>query len=293
MPVEPDVANQLEEGYEYLQPWTQTYIDEVNSCLEIGADAELKLVQRLWPVGESSEDVRPETHRSNKSLLDKAKDQLNADEQVRRHAIILAAKPENRAAGVLEGKSQPNRLYAKSSVIYANSRDAQILRPSLLPSVTRGRRPLAAIRKGRAIGVQVTRGFDLKAWEKLHPTAKKAVGAVKSREGQDMSGLDPSGSARQMPCQACSAEQERPRPTDLVLVIHGYVNAHRSRAYCGGVPGLMKILIALDRNCLKESRVFISHTPSMLFAGKSMSSLTLQLSSRVYVKTLAVLWCFR
>ena len=228
MPVEPDVANQIEEGYEYMKPWTQTYIDEVNSCLEIGADAELKLVHRLWPVGESSEEVRPETHRSNKSLLNKAKDQLNPDERIRRNAIILAAKPENRAAGVLEVKGQPNRLYAKSSVIYANSRDAQILQPSLLPSINRGRRPLATIRKGRAVGVQVTRGFDYTIWEKLHPTSKKAVAAVKPRGGQDVSRLDPSGSERQVPCKACSAEQQRPRPTDLVLVIHGYVKPFRS-----------------------------------------------------------------
>lgn len=227
MPVEPDVANQIEEGYEYMKPWTQTYIDEVNSCLDIGADAELKLVHRLWPAGDSGEEVRPETHRSNMSLLTKAKDQLNPDERVRRHAIILAAKPENRAAGILEVKGQPNRLYAKSSVMYANSRDAQILRPNLLPSIARGRRPLAAIRKGRAVGVQVTRGFDHKIWEKLHPIAKKAAAAAKPQEGQSMSRHDQSGAERQLPCRACSAEQERPRPTDLVLVIHGFVKSHR------------------------------------------------------------------
>lgn len=278
MPVEPDVANQIEEGYEYMKPWTQTYIDEVNSCLEIGADAELKLVHRLWPVGDSGEEVRPETRRSNKSLLTKAKDQLNPDERVRRNAIILAAKPENRAAGVLEVKGQPNRLYAKSSVIYANSRDAQILRPSLLPSVTRGRRPLAAIRKGRAVGVQVTRGFDHRIWEKLHPTAKKAAAAVKPPEGQDLSRSDhPSGPERQMPCRACSAEQERPRPTDLVLVIHGCVKSHGSSAQSGFAPRLIQSPKVLDRNYPRESRVFISPTPSTLFAGKSMSSSTLLL----------------
>lgn len=230
MPVEPDIANQIEEGYEYMKPWTQTYIDEVNSCLEIGADAELKLAHRLWPVGDSGEEVRPETQRSNRSLLTKAKDQLNPDERIRRHAIILAAKPENRAAGILEGKGQPNRLYAKSSVIYANPRDAQILQPSLLPSVTRGRRPLAAIRKGRAVGIQVTRGFDHRTWEKLHPTAKKAAATVKPHEGQNSSRSEPSGSERHMPCKACLAEQERPRPTDLVLVIHGYAKSRCSYA---------------------------------------------------------------
>ena len=221
MPVEPDVANQIEEGYEYMRPWTQTYVDEVNSCLEIGPDAELKIVHKLWPVDESSEEVRPDTHRSNQSLLNKGADQLNPDERVRRRAIILAAKPENKAAGVLEGKDQPNRLYAKSSIIYANARDAQILRPNLLPSVTRGRRPLAAIRKGRVVGIPVVRGFDHKAWEKLHPTSKKTVAATKPREELDVSKTESHRSARQDPCIACLAEQERPKPTDLVLVIHG------------------------------------------------------------------------
>lgn len=221
MPVEPDVANQIEEGYEYMKPWTQTYIDEVNSCLEIGADAELKVVHKLWPVDESSEQVQPDTRRSNKALLNKATDQLNPDEQIRRRAIILAAKPENRAAGILEVKGQPIRLYAKSSIIYANSRDAQILRPGLLPSVARGRRPLAAIRKGRAVGVPVVRGFDHKAWEKLHPPSKRAVAAAKPRETLEALRTDYSSSEGRKPCTACSAEQERPRPTDLVLVIHG------------------------------------------------------------------------
>ncbi len=222
MPVEADVANQIEEGYEYMRPWTQTYVDEVNSCLEIGADAELKIVHKLWPVDESSEHVRPDTVRSNNTLLGKATDQLNDDERMRRRAIIIAARPENRAAGLLEIKGQPVRLYAKSSVIYANSRDAQILRPSLLPSVSRGRRPLAAIRKGRAVGIPVIRGFDHKIWEKLHPPSKKAAAtAATPREALNSFRTDHSGSERAKPCVACAAEQERPRPTDLVLVIHG------------------------------------------------------------------------
>lgn len=295
MPVETDVANQIEEGYEYMKPWTQTYIDEVNSCLEIGADAELKLVHRLWPAGDSGEEVRPETQRSNMSLLTKAKDQLNSDERVRRHAIILAAKPENRAAGILEAKAQPDRLYAKSSVIFANSRDAQILRPNLLPSMARGRRPLAAIRKGRAVGVQVTRGFDHKIWEKLHPIGKKAAAALKSQEGQSISRHDQSGPGpeRQSPCRACSAEQERPRPTDLVLVIHGYVKPHRFCVSSGFIFKLIRTPIASVKNYLKGSRVFISLTPSTLFAGRSMSSSRPQLSSHVCGKALVASWCFR
>ncbi|MCJ1466677.1 hypothetical protein MMC07_005297 [Pseudocyphellaria aurata] len=220
MPIETDVANQIEEGYEYMKPWTSTYIDELNSCLEIGAEAELKVAYRLWPVEEPSSEVRPTTAKSKMSLLQTATSKLQPDEQTRKNAIIAAENPENRAAGVFGGRDDPIRLYAKSSLIYANARDAQILRPSQLPSVARGRRPLGAIRKGRTVGIPVVRGFDYKAWEKLHPPLKKVMTTVKA-----MDAVWPvtSTSERNKSCGACSAEEERPRATDLVLVIHGQV----------------------------------------------------------------------
>lgn len=223
MPVETVVANQIEEGYEYMKPWTSTYVDELNSCLEIGAEAELKVAYRLWPVEDSSSDVRPETAKAKMSLLQTATRKLQPEEQTRKHAIIAADKAENRAAGVLDGSDDPIRLYAKSSLIYANARDAQILRPSQLPSVARGRRPLGAIRKGRAVGIPVVRGFDYKAWEKLHPSLKRVMTTVKAREGMDAVWTGTSISERNKSCVACSAEEERPKATDLVLVIHGQV----------------------------------------------------------------------
>lgn len=223
MPVEPDVANQIEEGYEYMKPWTLTYVDELNSCLEIGAEAELKIAYRLWPVENSSSDVRPATAKNKMSLLQTATSKLQPDEQTRKRAIVTAGKPENRAAGVFDGRDDPIQLYAKSSLIYANARDAQILRPSQLPSAPRGRRPLGAIRKGRAVGIPVVRGFDYKAWEKLHPPLKRVMTAGKAREGVDVAWTATSTSERQKSCVACSAEEERPKATDLVLVIHGQV----------------------------------------------------------------------
>ena len=48
LPVDPDLANQLEEGYEYIKPWTLTYQDELKSCLEVGPEAELKITHRLY-----------------------------------------------------------------------------------------------------------------------------------------------------------------------------------------------------------------------------------------------------
>ena len=224
MPVETDIANQIEEGYEYMKPWTSTYVDELNSCMEIGAEAELKVVHRIWPIEDSSSgDVRPATAKSKMSLLQTATSKLQPDQQTRKHAIMAAEKPENRAAGVFDGKVDPIRLYAKSSLIFANARDAQILRPSQLPSVSRGRRPLGPIRKGRAVGIPVVRGFDYKAWEKLHPPLKKGTTTVKVREGMAGVSSGTSMSGRQKSCVACSAEEERPKATDLVLVIHGQV----------------------------------------------------------------------
>lgn len=217
MPVESDVANQIEEGYEYMKPWMPAYADELNSCIETGADAELKIVHKLWPVDVTSDAVRPATAKSKLSLLSSTTNKLSPDERNRKRAIIAAQNPENRAAGVLDGRDSPVRLYAKSSIIFANARDAQILRPNLLPSVARGRRPLAAIRKGRTIGIPVVRGFDYKAWEKLHPASKKPLTTSKIGEGADAA----SRSERRKSCGACLTEGTRPRATDLVLVIHG------------------------------------------------------------------------
>ena len=170
LPVESELANMLEKGYEYMQPWTPTYEDEVNSCLEIGPEAELKLAHKLWPTKE------PQPSDSNEPQTETPEDNVPY---------------VNRAAGSFEikpNKEEPPRLYEKSSVIYANAREAQILRPSLLPSVARGRRPLGPIRKGKPIGVQVVRGFDSKAWDGIYkakktPTERKAAAAAAARRG--------------------------------------------------------------------------------------------------------------
>jgi hypothetical protein len=48
-PIEPIVANQLEMGYRELRPWSQTWNDELNSAMEVGAAGEEKIAHRLWP----------------------------------------------------------------------------------------------------------------------------------------------------------------------------------------------------------------------------------------------------
>lgn len=227
LPVEPNVANQLEEGFEYIKPWTATYQDELKSCLEVGPEAELKITHRLWPPETSSDDwSRPGTSRSRLSIIKTETSKLNADERERKAAILVAAKPENRAAGLLSSQSvdadgRPAKLFARSSVIYANAREAQILKPSQTPSAARGRRPLAAIKKGRPVGVPVVRGFDYKAWEKLNPPSKRQQNAAKARVAAEAIRAATAGTGKRQSCGACLLDAERPRVTDLVLVIHG------------------------------------------------------------------------
>ncbi|KAI9930301.1 S23-interacting protein [Aspergillus wentii] len=55
LPVETELANKLEDGYVYLRTWTDTWQDELNSCVENGAEAELKIVHKLW----QKEDLKP------------------------------------------------------------------------------------------------------------------------------------------------------------------------------------------------------------------------------------------
>ncbi|KAL8947909.1 MAG: hypothetical protein Q9222_005858 [Ikaeria aurantiellina] len=229
LPVPSDVANQLEEGYEYMKPWTPTYVDELNSCLEVGPEAEIKVVQRLWPeVETSANESRPGTAKNRGATVASASKTLLEDEKARKVAIEQASKPENRAAGSLEEfKDSVEKKYARCSVIYANAKDAQILWPSQLPSAARGRKPLGPIRKGRTIGDPVVRGFDYMTWEKLHPPLKKR-GAAAEKSKDTIEIVKPARSRapsmsqdRRISCVACMPADERSRPTDLVLIIHG------------------------------------------------------------------------
>ncbi|KAJ5616982.1 hypothetical protein N7537_002096 [Penicillium hordei] len=203
LPVETELANKLEEGYVYLKPWSDTWQDELNSCVENGADAELKIVHPLW-TKQDSQPTTTQAPESSDSPLDEAEDTLKFD--------------ENRAAGGTSIQSESIKSYLTSSAIYVDAINAQVLRPSLLPSVSRGRRPLGAIRKGRQIGIPVVRGFSRKLWEQLHPSKPNPIDVRHYiRKTQSKS---PSARGEQI-CYACKMEESRPPPTDLVLVVHG------------------------------------------------------------------------
>ncbi|CAG8400425.1 unnamed protein product [Penicillium salamii] len=205
-PVETEIANKLEEGYVELKPWTDTWQDELNSCVDNGADAEMKIVHPLWakPPTSVGQAANTQDGPGGDTPLDDSAESTKFD--------------KNQAAGGVSAQSESIKPYLTSSAIYVNATDAQVLRPSLLPSASRGRRPLGAIRKGRQIGIPVVRGFNRQLWEQIHPSKANPIDVrhyIRKTQSRD-----PAVPGEQV-CYACKMEESRPPPTDLVLVIHG------------------------------------------------------------------------
>lgn len=206
LPVPADVANRLESGYEHIKPYFDTYQDELQACIEHGASAEMKVVWKLWP--DETKSSRPNT--GDLKLDDASEDQ----------EVPLPDHAENVALD--SSQESRKRTFKTYSVIYTDRRNAQILKPNLLPSVPQKRRPLNSVRKGRQIGIAVVRGFDRNVWARLHPgpkmTTRKAhasVGAYMSQSG------DATTRGRRPSCAACDDDSQTPKVSDLVLVIHG------------------------------------------------------------------------
>lgn len=208
-PVDAELANRLEAGYEDMRPYSDVYKHELDSCIEHGASAEFKIVHKLWP--EEKKASRPPTSNGQLSQTDQGG---LADKEP------LLTSDINAAADHRESYSRGP--YATHSVIYIDHRHAQILKPSLLPSESRGRKPLASIRKGRSIGVPVVRGFDRKLWERAHPSPRMTEKSAAAKVGGY---LAQSGDAttrdNRASCSICDAEETVPQPSHLVLVIHG------------------------------------------------------------------------
>jgi len=190
LPVEVDIANILEAGYLELQPWTQTWKDELNSAVEVGAYGEMKILHNLWPEKPPKPESRPGTSQQMQTtgLVQSTLPQEEEDPGRERREIIENVcdnidistgpdGPDNKAAGDSEYSSDGKKhLYLKAGVIYANETEAYILKPTLQPSEYYGRRPLANyIRKGRSIGICVVRGFDQAKWDRLHPSKNTPV----------------------------------------------------------------------------------------------------------------------
>lgn len=213
-PVEVAVANQLEIGYRELRPWSQTWSDELNSAIEVGAAGEEKISHRLWP--KETEQQAGGAQDSNQYFM--PTDPLCAARCFGGAiAAIGTVDPNSPDEKTSEAVVAPKR-FPNSHVIYKDSQNAFILKPSLQPSDYYGRRPLAKIKRGTPIGLHVVRGFDWRAWNKLHP-GKKTTSARKAEEVIPVTGNADAG--QRTACPACREQEERPRVTDLVLVIHG------------------------------------------------------------------------
>lgn len=227
LPVEPDVANMLETGYLHLRPWTETWKDELESAVEVGAAGEEKIVHNLWPNPHrqrQKSDVRPDSAMSHAAV-----DVEEETPEAKRKVLVQAAESDiekanqaqnndTKASGsILYGRDGQRRLYLGSSVIYANGKEAYILRPSLQPSSYYGRRPLANyVRKGRDIGIPVVRGFDQRVYDRLNPQ-KSDSKAMRAQEGVSSSQAD----AERLRSDPSLAKSNSAMVTDLVLVIHG------------------------------------------------------------------------
>jgi DDHD domain len=212
-PVEPAVANQLEIGYRELRPWSQTWSDELNSAIEVGAAGEEKISHRIWPK-DGNQKIDGETWPDHTVPVDP-------------YCAARCFHGEFAAAGTVDDSRRDDKIaeivevtkrFPNSHVIYKDSRHAFILKPSLQPSEYYGRKPLAKIRKGINVGICVVRGFDCRAWEKLYPS-KKPVFRRRAEEATAVAGDTDTG--KKAMCAACYEEEERPQVTDLVLVIHG------------------------------------------------------------------------
>lgn len=239
LPVETPVANMLEAGYLDLQCWTQTWQDELNSAVEVGAVGEMKILHKLWPDKPSrSISTPPGSRRGQRprddNLLRAAttthmlEGEPETVESQRVKAVEAACDiidistgggGDNKAYGESTyGRAGAVRTYATCGVIYANEREAKILKPTLLPSAYYGRRPLANyVRKGHEIGIPVVRGFDQAVWNKLHPP-RHGPKQTKAAQGVASSGADTS---RRSKADPDLAQSDHPQVTDLVFVIHG------------------------------------------------------------------------
>ncbi|KAK4494696.1 hypothetical protein PRZ48_014052 [Zasmidium cellare] len=240
LPVETPVANMLEAGYLDLQCWTQTWQDELNSAVEVGAIGEMKIVHKLWPDkvprsistppgsrrGQRPRDDNLLRAATTTSMLEGEPETVEQQrvKMVEAACDVIdistgAGGPDNKAYGESTyGRAGTVRTYGTCGVIYANEREAKILKPTLLPSAYYGRRPLANyIRKGHEIGIPVVRGFNQSIWDKLHPP-KHDPKRAKAAQGVASAGPD---TAQRRKADPDLAQGDRPQVTDLIFVIHG------------------------------------------------------------------------
>ncbi|CAG8951953.1 hypothetical protein HYFRA_00005760 [Hymenoscyphus fraxineus] len=210
-PVEPHVANQLEKGFRELRPWSQTWKDELNCALDVGAAGEEKIVYDLWPKDDVSKNAsRPKTESHHLSTNP--------------YCAAKCFNGEVAAEGTLDLDDKSNeskvvaKKYSSAQVIYKDAHTAFILKPTLQPSAYYGRKPLQKIKRGMNVGICCVRGFDWKSWEKLHPSKK----SQSTKKAVDLAAIAGDADAsKRTACPPCEAQKHQPKVKDLVLVVHG------------------------------------------------------------------------
>ena len=261
LPMQADVSNMLEAGYLSLQPWTDTWSDQLNSAVEAGAAGEEKIAHPLWPADLSTRaDTRPSTAMSTASpLSETTPEQKRLETLATACSVIDIMNPSDvdmKAAGNLNIEPDGvRRHYLQSSVIYANATEAYILRPNLQPSAYYGRKPLTSyIKKGHKIGIPVVRGFDQSIWDRLHPpkTGKKLAQA---REGVSTSQAGRPAGPR-LRSDPALAKSKRPQVTDLILVIHVSILQRANLSF-----NCLRIRRVSAKSCPRGWKAFTSPMP--------------------------------
>jgi hypothetical protein len=218
-PVEPALANELELGYRERRPWSEAWRNELTSALELGAAGEEKIAYTLWP-DKSGQPLGPANIDQNHGAIASRPRALN------QYCAARCFRGEMAVAGTI-GSTEPGektqitelmKRFRKSQVFYQDSKAAFILQPSYLPPPYFGRRPLANINKGYVVGIPVVRGFDQLAWDKLHPS-KKSTLAFKGEQAAPAT--ENATIESESICYECQQRENRPKVSDLVLVIHG------------------------------------------------------------------------
>lgn len=252
VPLEPAVANQLEAGYRELQPWAETWRDEIKSALYVGALGEEKVSYRLWP--------EPEKRPKGKSDELPPEPAISSDPYCASRCFRGEAAAEGTLEPVHSEKEAAtplpeSRSFANYHVIFKDESTAFLLKPSQRPSAYYGRKPIAKIMKGATVGIPVVRGFDLAMWRRAHEKwpatqAKEASTPTAQRPG-NIGRLGQSG------CPGCSVERERGQVTDLVLVAHGIGQKFAERVesfhFTHAVNGLRRAInIELETPAIKS-----------------------------------------
>jgi len=157
LPVEAEVANRLEMGWEEVRAWTEEWEMELSSAVEVGREGEEKVRWQLWDTSSISvPSSRPGSSDGMESQM-----------------LDSPAPASKTTRGTSNPNDPPSRMKPNEWdwVLFADGRDAYICRNSMLSFGQK--RPLANIRRGKTVGTHVVRGFSEAEWLKLHPPRRK------------------------------------------------------------------------------------------------------------------------